>query len=246
MREGGTLRGAGEPPEADPVQHPLEHRDALGYAFTDQALLRQALTHRSYGQPHNERLEFIGDSVLNCVIAEALYRRHPSLPEGELSRLRSSLVNQTSLASRGRALDVGARLMLGEGEVRSGGAQRASMLADAVEALIGGVFLDGGFDRAREVVLRLFDQAIDDARLSGGTKDPKTSLQEWLQARRMALPDYRVVAVNGEAHQQSFDVECVVSALGASTRGSGTSRRAAEQAAALQLLERLRAGHEGG
>jgi ribonuclease-3 len=135
----------------------------LGYAFTDQALLRQALTHRSFGQPHNERLEFIGDSVLNCVIAEALYRRHPSLPEGELSRLRSSLVNQTSLAARGRALDVGARLMLGEGEVRSGGAQRASMLADAVEALIGGVFLDGGFDRAREVVLSLFEQAIDEA-----------------------------------------------------------------------------------
>jgi ribonuclease-3 len=228
-----------------PEGHPLEHPGVLGYAFTDQALLRQALTHRSFGQPHNERLEFIGDSVLNCVIAEALYRRHPSLPEGELSRLRSSLVNQTSLAARGRALDVGARLMLGEGEVRSGGAQRASMLADAVEALIGGVFLDGGFDRAREVVLSLFEQAIDEARLSGGSKDPKTSLQEWLQARRMALPEYRVVAVNGEAHQQSFDVECVVKALGESTHGSGTSRRAAEQAAALQLLERVRAGHEG-
>ena len=159
-------------PAVTPMRHSLERPDALGHTFADHALFRQALTHRSYGQPHNERLEFIGDSVLNCVIAEALYRRHPTLSEGELSRLRSSLVNQTSLAARGRALDVGASLMLGEGEVRSGGAQRASMLADAVEALIGAVFLDGGFERAREVVLHLFDQAIDDARLSGGNKDP--------------------------------------------------------------------------
>lgn len=246
MREPGQGRGHGELPIECPSGHALERPHALGYAFADQALLRQALTHRSYGQPHNERLEFIGDAVLNCVIAEALYRRHPALPEGELSRLRSSLVNQTSLAAHGRALDVGASLMLGEGEVRSGGAQRPSMLADAVEALIGGVFLDGGFEPAREVVLRLFEQAIDDARLSGGAKDPKTSLQEWLQARRMALPEYRVVAVLGEAHQQSFEVECVVKALGESTRGSGASRRAAEQSAALQLLERVRVGGEEG
>lgn len=237
--------GRGETSSASPAPHPLEKPDALGYQFGDHGLLRQALTHRSYGQPHNERLEFIGDSVLNCVIAEALYRRHPALPEGELSRLRSSLVNQASLAARGRALDVGASLMLGEGEVRSGGAQRASMLADAVEALIGGVFLDGGFERARDVVLRLFDQAIEDARLAGGNKDPKTSLQEWLQARRMALPEYRVTAVNGEAHQQNFDVECVVRDLGESTRGSGASRRAAEQAAARELLGRLGVTGEG-
>lgn len=222
--------------------HPLESPEALAYRFSDASLLRQALTHRSHSQPHNERLEFIGDSVLNCVIAEALYRRFPDLPEGPLSRLRATLVEQSTLAERSAALGVGQALQLGEGERRSGGHGRPSMLADALEALVGAVFLDGGFDRAREVVLRLFSSRLEALDTGDPAKDPKTALQEWLQARRLALPEYRVLTVSGETHRQIFEVECHAAARGVRAAGQGTSRRGAEQQAAARVLALIEAG----
>ncbi len=208
-----------------------------GYRFRDPDLLRQALTHRSHSQPHNERLEFVGDGILNCVIAAELFRRFPALPEGDLSRLRAGLVNQGTLSALAAALGIGASLLLGEGEARSGGASRPSILADALEALLGAVFVDGGFPAAQAVALGIFHEEL--GRLDAGPtgKDPKTALQEWLQARRMALPVYRVTATHGSAHQQRFDVECSVVALGILASGSGTSRRSAEQAAALAAFE---------
>jgi ribonuclease-3 len=213
--------------------------DDLGYVFRDPALLQQALTHRSHSVPHNERLEFIGDSILNCVIAAEVFRRFPDAPEGDLSRLRSRLVNQPTLAERARELSLNARLLLGAGEVRSGGADRPSMLADAVEALIGAVFLDGGFDAAADVVRRLFGPTLDgiDAKTFG--KDPKTALQEWLQARRRPVPEYRLAETSGVAHSQRFRVDCIVPSFDLRTSGAGASRRAAEQEAAQAALERL-------
>lgn len=220
--------------------HPLEAPDRLGHRFSDAALLRQALTHRSHSQPHNERLEFIGDAVLNCVIAEALYLRLPGHPEGDLSRLRAKLVNQHSLEAQARALSLGPHLLLGEGELRSGGAERTSILADALEGLIGAVFLDAGFDAARSVVLRVFGPVLARPDVFEDAKDAKTALQEWLQARRKPLPEYRVLQVAGEAHRQQFVVECRVAAFGLERRGEGFSRRAAEQQAALEALTALR------
>ena len=219
--------------------HDLERDDALGHVFTHRHLLHQALTHRSHGQPHNERLEFVGDAVLNCVIAAALFDRHPVMPEGELSRLRSSLVNQTSLAEQALRINLGGHLLLGEGEVRSGGASRPSMLADALEALFGAVFLDAGYDRAQAAILRLFEPALATAQSRSVGKDAKTSLQEWLQARRMPLPEYRVTGISGEAHSQMFEVECVVDMLAMAQKGRGVSRRAAEQSAAQRVLEEI-------
>lgn len=212
-----------------------------GYRFRDPGLLRQALTHRSHSQPHNERLEFVGDGVLNCVIAAELFRRFPALPEGDLSRLRAGLVNQGTLSTLAAALGIGASLLLGEGESRSGGASRPSILADALEALLGAVFVDGGFIEAQSVALAIFEDEL--GRLDAGPtdKDPKTALQEWLQARRMALPVYRVVATHGSAHQQRFDVECSVPALGILASGTGGSRRSAEQAAARAAFEQASA-----
>jgi ribonuclease III len=205
---------------------------SLGYRFQDSDLLLRALTHRSYGAAHNERLEFLGDSVLNCAIALELYRKFPSLTEGELSRLRASLVSQPSLAAVARAAGFGAYLRLGEGELKSGGAQRPSMLADAVEAVIGAAFLDGGFDAAVAIVESVFGGALRDISPTTTGKDAKTLLQEMLQSRRFALPRYSVIAVHGEAHEQLFEVECEIPELGIRTRGEGTSRRAAEQRAA--------------
>ncbi|MBI1396866.1 MAG: ribonuclease III [Betaproteobacteria bacterium] len=219
--------------------HELESPDALGHMFTSPALLHQALTHRSHSQPHNERLEFVGDAVLNCAIADALFRRFPNLTEGELSRVRARLVNQSSLAERAGDLRLGSFLLLGEGEVRSGGAARPSILADALEALIGAVFLDAGFDRARAVVLHLFDEVLSSLRADASYKDPKTALQEFLQGRKRPLPEYHVLAVTGEAHRQVFEVECVVPSLGARATGRGGSRRTAEQVAAEGLLRQL-------
>ena len=209
----------------------------LGYEFQAPALLRQALTHRSYGTPHNERLEFLGDGVLNCVIAAELFRRFPQLAEGELSRLRASLVNQQSLFEIAQQIELGAQLRLGEGELRSGGARRPSMLADALEAVIGAVFIDGGFEAARAVVLRLFEQPLSAADPLKLGKDAKTRLQEFLQARRVPLPQYAVISTAGEAHEQIFRVECVIPELNIRTEGEGTSRRAAEQAAASRAYE---------
>lgn len=204
----------------------------IGYRFREPALLRQALTHRSHGAAHNERLEFLGDSVLNCVIAALLYERFPRLSEGELSRTRASLVNQESLFNVARTLKLGDALQLGEGELKSGGARRPSILADAFEAVIGAVFVDGQFEAARQVVTGCFAPLIAgiDPRTQG--KDAKTQLQEYLQGRRLALPRYAVIATTGEAHAQRFEVECAIDDLGIRCRGEGTSRRAAEQGAA--------------
>lgn len=215
----------------------LEER--LGHRFRNAELLGQALTHRSYGSPHNERLEFLGDGLLGCAIAEALIRRFPDLSEGELSRLRASLVREEALAGVAREIGLGEHLRMGQGESASGGAQRASTLADALEALYGAVFLDGGYERARDAVLRTFGAALDGVDEGAAAKDAKTRLQEALQARREDLPRYRVVAVHGAAHQQTFEVECVLERLGLHALGSGASRRAAEQQAAAALLRQL-------
>ncbi len=209
----------------------------VGYRFNDPELLRRALTHRSHGAAHNERLEFLGDSVVNFAVALELYHKFPRLTEGELSRLRASLVNQQSLAAIAQQFAFGEQLHLGEGELKSGGARRPSILADAVEAVIGAAFLDGGFDAARKVVRTLFGSVLDTIDPATSAKDPKTLLQEYLQARKIALPQYAVVATRGEAHEQLFQVECVIPELGIRSRGEGTSRRSAEQEAARQAYE---------
>jgi len=211
--------------------------ESLGYAFRRPELLRQALTHRSFGVDHNERLEFIGDSILNCAIALALYRRFPQIPEGELSRIRASLVNKDTLCRLARTLDLGNAIRLGEGELRSGGAARPSILADALEAVLGAIFLDGGFDAADAAIGRIYSAEIAGIDPSGLAKDPKTRLQEWLQGRKLPVPDYEVAAVRGEAHLQTFDVVCRIPSLDVVATGSGPSRRAAEQAAAAAAFE---------
>jgi ribonuclease-3 len=217
----------------------------LGHAFQDAGLLRQALTHRSYGTPHNERLEFVGDAVLNCVVARTLYARFPGLAEGDLSRARASLVNGTTLARVARRLDLGAALRLGEGEQKSGGADRTSILADALEAVFGAVLVDAGYDAAARVIDAAYAEILRDADPSALGKDPKTRLQEWLQGRRVAVPEYVVTATHGEAHAQRFDVECRIAALNMVTHGSGANRRAGEQAAAAEALATLQGGGHG-
>lgn len=214
-------------------------QQALAYTYTRPELLIQALTHRSYASQNYERLEFLGDSVLNCTIARALYDAFPDLPEGSLSRLRANLVRQETLAEIAVALKLGEVLRLGEGELKSGGFRRPSILADALESLFGAIFLDAGFDEAARVIRRLFDPLVAqiDPRASG--KDAKTELQELLQSRRLPLPEYRLVGTEGEAHDQNFTVECVLNKPAISTRGVGKSRRAAEQEAARQACARL-------
>jgi ribonuclease III len=211
---------------------PSDLSESLGYIFRRPELLRQALTHRSLGADHNERLEFIGDAVLNCAIALILYRRFPQIPEGELTRVRANLVNKDTLYRLAQASDLGRSIRLGEGELRSGGAARPSILADALEAVFGAVFIDGGFDAAHAAIERVYAAELGDLDPAGVAKDPKTLLQEWLQGRRLPVPEYAIVAVDGEAHLQTFQVECRVAALGIAASGSGSSRRAAEQAAA--------------
>lgn len=213
--------------------------ESLGYTFHQESLLRQALTHRSYNAQHNERLEFLGDSVLNCAVARALYDAFPNLPEGTLSRLRANLVKQDTLADIAVHLKLGEYLLLGEGELKSGGFRRPSILADALESIIGAVFLDDGFEAARAVVLRLFETAIAGIDPNASGKDAKTQLQEWLQAKRHSLPDYILAATKGEAHDQIFVVSCQIPALGITTQGQGKSRRAAEQEAALAVLKQV-------
>ena len=209
----------------------------LGYRFGDPGLLQQALTHRSYGQPNNERLEFLGDSILNCVIASLLYRAFTDIDEGDLSRVRANLVRQQSLYEVAGRLELGHHLRLGEGEAKSGGFRRPSILADCVEALFGAVFLDGGFDSAHAVIATLYTPVLEtvDPRTLG--KDAKTLLQEYLQGRRMPLPVFSVVATHGAAHSQTFEVECAIPKLSITVLGRGGSRRAAEQAAAKLALE---------
>ena len=213
---------------------------ALGHRFADPALLAQALTHRSHGTRHNERFEFIGDAVLNCVVAEWLFGRFPQMPEGELSRARAGLVNREMLARVAANLELGSHLKLGEGEQRSGGAARPSILADAMEAVFGAVFLDAGFDAARRAIHAAYGDILDNPAGDVLAKDAKTSLQEWLQARRLPVPQYAVVAIDGEAHAQTFAVECRIPALNVVARGSGASRRAAEQEAAQAALGDVR------
>lgn len=205
---------------------------ALGYTFSRPGLLTQALTHRSFGPGNNERLEFLGDSVLNCAVARALYDAFPELPEGSLSRLRANLVRQETLADIAVQLKLGEVLRLGEGELKSGGFRRPSILADALESLFGAVFLDAGFDAAEQVVRGLIDPRIAQIDPAASGKDAKTQLQEALQSRRQPLPEYRLVGTEGEAHEQHFIVECVIAKSGLTTRGVGKSRRAAEQEAA--------------
>jgi ribonuclease III len=209
----------------------------IGYSFKDPDLLLRALTHRSFSAAHNERLEFLGDSVVNCAVALQLYRKFPGLTEGELSRLRASLVSQPSLASIARTAGFGGYLRLGEGELRSGGSSRPSMLADAVEAVIGAAFLDGGFDAAYGLVDRLFHEPIDKIDPDTTGKDAKTLLQEYLQSKRLPLPHYSVVATRGEAHEQIFEVTCEIAQLNICAQGEGTSRRSAEQEAARSAYE---------
>jgi ribonuclease-3 len=209
----------------------------LGYQFHDPGLLRQALTHRSHSAPHNERLEFLGDGVLNCVIASLLYERFPRLPEGDLSRLRASLVNQDTLSQIAASLDLGGELLLGEGELKSGGFRRPSILADGLEAVVGAIFLDGGFDRAAAAIRNAYAPLLEELDPDRLGKDPKTLLQEYLQGRRLPLPQYNVVSVRGEAHEQQFQVECVIPELDIRTPGEGQSRRSAEQAAARRAYE---------
>jgi len=216
---------------------PLEGR--LGHSFRRAELLEQALTHRSFGYPHNERLEFLGDGVLDCVMAQELYARFPAMSEGELSRLRASLVRKETLAAVAREIALGDHLRLGEGEGLSGGAARPSILADTLEAVYGAVFLDAGYESARAAVLCSFGPALDALDPLATTKDSKTSLQELLQGRGQGLPAYRVVATHGAAHRQTFEVECIAEQLGLRTTGKGESRRAAEQQAAEALLRQL-------
>jgi ribonuclease-3 len=211
----------------------------IGHRFRNAALLEQALTHRSFGASHNERLEFLGDAVLDCVVAQELFERFPGLAEGELSRLRASLVHEAALAAVARELGLPEVLRLGEGEHLSGGAERASILADALEAVFGAVFLDAGYDAARAAVTHALRAPLAQLDARAPAKDAKTRLQETLQALHRELPEYRVLQVQGAAHRQVFEVECLARALGLRATGSGNSRRRAEQRAAENLLKLL-------
>lgn len=212
-------------------------QDRLGHRFLSPGLLDQALTHRSHGASHNERLEFLGDSVLNCAVAALLYCRFSAIDEGDLSRVRANLVRQQTLYEIAQRIELSACMRLGEGELRSGGSRRPSILADGLEAVLGAVLIDAGFDVALAVVERLYEPILRNVDPHTLGKDAKTLLQEWLQSRKIPLPVYAVVATHGAAHNQMFEVECAVPKLGVQALGSGASRRAAEQAAAKKALE---------
>jgi ribonuclease-3 len=214
----------------------------IGYAFRDPSVLQRALTHRSFGADHNERLEYLGDSVLNCLVALELFERFPQLTEGELSRIRANLVNQQSLQGIASSIGLGEQLLLGEGELRSGGASRPSILADGIEAIIGAAVLDGGFPAAQQVVRTLFKRSLSEINPRASGKDAKTRLQEFAQGRGLPLPVYTLLGTRGQAHAQSFDVQCIIEELGIRTEGRGGSRRTAEQDAAgkaMLLVEAL-------
>ena len=212
----------------------------IGYRFSRPELLSRALTHRSHGALHNERLEFLGDAILNCVVAAELFERFAGLSEGELSRLRAHLVREESLHQVAQTLGLGDSLQLGEGELKSGGFARPSILADAFEALIGAVFVDGGFSAARDAICRLYEPLLEGLDPKALGKDPKTLLQELLQAKKIALPQYSVVATHGAAHSQDFEVECLIPQFSVRTTGNGSSRRNAEQEAAKHAFEQIR------
>lgn len=213
----------------------------LQHQFSDPSLLQRAVTHRSFSAEHNERLEFLGDSVLNLAVSTLLYRRLQAQSEGDLSRVRANLVKEGTLHQLAKDLRLDQVLHLGEGEARSGGHQRPSILADALEAVIGAVYLDAGYAVAEALVLRLYEAVEINPQMQAAAKDAKTALQEWLQGRKMQLPQYRVVGTAGVAHRQTFEVECAIAELALAQRGSGASRRAAEQSAAAAMLATLKA-----
>jgi len=219
----------------------VELQRRLQHQFSNTSLLTQALTHRSFSSDHYERLEFLGDSVLNLAVSDLLYARLASLPEGDLSRVRANLVKQETLHQLAVGLGLPDVMRLGEGEVRSGGQKRPSILADTLEALIGAVYLDAGFTVAQALVHRLFEAVEINPTMDAIGKDPKTELQEWLQGRKMKLPVYKVVGTIGAAHKQSFDVECEIPELRLTERGIGGSRRSGEQAAAAAMLLTIKA-----
>jgi ribonuclease-3 len=210
-----------------------------GHVFRDATLLAQALTHRSAGARHNERLEFLGDALIGMIVAEALYIRWPKADEGVLTRARAELVRESSLAQIARDLDLGARITLGPGELKSGGHRRDSILSDTLEAVVGAIYLDGGFDACRDAVLPWFERTIMELPAGRIDKDPKTRLQEWLQARQHPLPVYELMAESGDEHAKLFRVRCVVAEPPLSAEGEGSSRRVAEQAAAAAVLIEL-------
>lgn len=222
------------PPALASLQSRLQH------LFSDPALLQRAVTHRSFSADHNERLEFLGDSVLNLAVASLLYRRLSAQPEGDLSRVRANMVKQDTLHQLALGLRLPEVLRLGEGESRSGGHKRPSILADALEAVIGAIYLDAGYTPAEALVHRLFEAVEINPQMQAAAKDAKTALQEWLQGRKMKLPQYQVIDTTGAAHNQVFHVECLVAELQLTARGSGASRRAAEQAAASAMLAQLK------
>jgi len=221
-------------PDRDPGGEPF-----AGHAFRDAGLLKQALTHRSAGAPHNERLEFLGDALIGLFVAEALYARWPKADEGALTRARSELVRESSLACIARGMDLGGALILGPGEMKSGGHRRDSILSDALEALVGAIYLDAGYEACRAAVMPWFEHAIEELPAGKVEKDAKTRLQEWLQARQRALPVYEAVSESGDDHAKVFRVRCRLSDAELSAEGEGGSRRAAEQAAAEGVLQHL-------
>jgi ribonuclease-3 len=223
-----------------------ELQERLGHRFQQSDLLARALTHRSFGADHNERLEFLGDAVLSLAVSSLLFERFAGSDEGDLTRVRAHLVREESLHRVALQVGLPEVVRLSDGEARGGGAQRASILADALEALIGAVFLDGGFEASRGLVQRLFGEVIAGTEIGGWAKDAKTELQEWLQARRLPVPTYRISATRGQAHAQTFEVECVVPALGLTETGEGRSRRQAEQEAAGRMLDALKASDRPG
>ncbi|MBL8350059.1 MAG: ribonuclease III [Burkholderiaceae bacterium] len=236
--------------DSRPDSRPDTRLDALqarlGHRFADAGLLQRALTHRSFGADHNERLEFLGDAVLNMAVSGLLYERFSGSDEGDLTRVRAHLVREDSLHRAALALGLPEVLRLSEGEARGGGAQRPSILADAVEALIGAIYLDGGLVPATRLVRQLFGELIAGTEADSWSKDAKTELQEWLQARKLSVPAYRIVATRGQAHAQTFEVECAVPTLGLAEQGEGRSRRAAEQEAARRMLGKLKASDRPG
>lgn len=215
------------------LQRRIKHR------FADTALLTRALTHRSAGAPHNERLEFLGDGVVNLFVAEALFQRWPNADEGALTRARAELVRESSLAVIARQLELGQHLVMGPGEMKSGGHRRDSILADALEAIVAAIYLDAGYEACRAVVLPWFEALLEALPVGKPEKDAKTRLQEWLQARQKPLPNYQSVAETGEEHDKRFVVSCTLSEPALSAEGEGGSRRVAEQAAAAAVLEQL-------
>lgn len=214
----------------------------LGYFFTNQTLLEDALSHRSFQGKNNERLEFLGDATLNFVITTALFRKHPDATEGELSRFRANLVCGDTLAKLAQEFELGSYLRLGVGELKSGGTQRTSIIADALEAIIGAIYMDGGIAVCEECILAWFDSRLANLNQTPELKDPKTRLQEYLQSQKFPLPNYQIISLEGAAHQQIFHIGCSVEGFPYRIEGVGTSRRRAEQEAAQKFLEKLERG----